>query len=506
MSIIPESAAESGAAVPPPGCPAHAGGAGLTALYGPQAQSDPHGLYEKLRAEHGTVAPVQLEGGVPAWLVLGYRENTEAARSATKFTRDSRTWRGWEEKQIGDDSPLIPILGWRPDVMSVDGEEHQRLRSAVNDCLARFDRHGIRRHVQRYANQLIDAFIESGRADLVEEFADHLPMLVFARLIGLTEDQGPKLLEASVGIVKGGEKAVEYNNYIIGTLRTLTEERRKVPAHDLATWMVQHESGLSDDEVLNHLRMILVAGNETTTSLISSTLRMILTDPRFRASLTGGLMTLPDAVEQMLWDEPPLMVCPARFATHDMQFGGQEIKEGDLLVLGFAAGNMDPEIRPDLDAPMHGNRSHLAFSRGPHECPGQDIGRAITDTGVDVLLSRLPDLQLAVPEEQLSWSSGTWSRHLDVLPVQFAPQRRSEPEQAAAVPAPRTVSQQPVSTPAGGSPGTAAGSAATASAPPLSAAADALAAIAQADAAADAEDRDRRGFWSSLAGIFRRRR
>ena len=479
MSISADPAAGDGAAaVPPPGCPAHAGGAGLATLYGPEAKSDPNGLYEKLRAEHGAVAPVELEGGVPAWLVLGYRENMEAARTPSRFTRDSRVWRGWEEKQIADDSPLIPILAWRHDVMSVDGEQHLRLRAAVNECLARFDRHGIRRHVQRYSNQLIDGFVESGRADLVAQFAEHLPMLVFTRLIGLDEESGAKLIEASNGLVKGGEKAVEHNEFIVRTLRELTEARRRTPAHDLASWFVQHPSGLTDDEVSAHLRMVLITGNETTVNLVSSTLRMVLTDPRFRASLTGGLMTLPDAVEQMLWDEPPLMVCPARFATHDMEFGGKEIQEGDLLVLGLAAGNADPEVRPDLDAPMHGNRSHLAFSRGPHECPGQEIGRAITDTGVDVLLTRLPDLQLAVPEQELSWTASTWSRKLDTLPVQFAPQRRPEPEPGQLPPAAtRLVSQQ-------------------AAAPAAAAAAEPVAPPAGA-----AADPTRRGFWARL---FRR--
>jgi cytochrome P450 len=473
------------AAVPPPGCPAHAGGgAGLTQLYGPEAQSDPAGLYEKLRAEHGAVAPVELEGGVPAWLVLGYRENMEAARTATRFTRDSRVWRGWAENQLAPDAPLMPILGWRHDVMSVDGDEHLRLRAAVNECLARFDRHGIRRHVQRYANQLIDVFVETGRADLVVQFAEHLPMLVFTRLIGLDEEPAAQLIEASAGLIKGGEKAVEYNEFIVTTLRELAVARRAVPGHDLATWFVQHPSGLTDDEVVAHLRMLLVTGNETTMNLVASTLRMVLTDPRFRASLTGGLMTLPDAVEQMLWDEPPLMVCPARFATHDMQFGGKEVRAGDLLVLGLAAGNMDPEVRPDPAAPMHGNRSHLAFSRGPHECPGQEIGRAITDTGVDVLLSRLPDLQLAVTDDQLSWTASTWSRKLDTLPVQFTPQRRSEqaPDQAPSAAA-RVVAPRPQV------PAQAVAAAATASAP--------------AAAQPSAQPAGRRGFWASLTALFR---
>jgi hypothetical protein len=106
-----------------------------------------------------------------------------------------------------------------------------------------------------------------------------------------------------------------------------------------------------------------------------------------------------------------------------MQFGGRRIKAGDLLVLGLAAGNADPAVRPDPDAPVHGNRSHLAFSRGPHECPGQDIARAITEIAVDVLLARVPDVRLAGAEEQLSWTASTWSRHLDTLPAAFTPGR-----------------------------------------------------------------------------------
>ncbi|MCK9894511.1 cytochrome P450 [Frankia sp. AgB32] len=471
------STPESGAAIPPQECPARAvfaQGATLTALYGPAARRDPGAVYEKLRAEHGGIAPVELEGGVPAWLVLGYQENTQVARTPSRFTRDARLWRDWNEGRIAADDPLLQLLGWRPDVVSYDGEEHRRLRAAVNECLTRFDRHGTRRHVQRYANQLIDGFVEDGAADLVTQFAAYLPMLVLSRLVGLDEEHGPKLVEAIVGMVSGGEKAFAHNQYIIGTLRALTEERRRAPVHDLASWFIQHPSGLNDDEVCAHLRLVIVLGYEATTNLVSNTLRMVLTDPRFRASLAGGLMTLPDAVEQILWDDPPLLVCPARFATHDMRFADREIRKGDMLLLGIAAGNADPQVRPDPGAPIHGNRSHLAFSRGPHECSGQEIARAITDTGVDVLLNRLPDLHLTVPEDQLTWTASTWSRHLDALPVTFAPRRRPAPQSAPAARVER------------------------------SAATDARAAMAEADAQAEADAR--RGFWASLVDLVRGRR
>jgi cytochrome P450 len=380
------------------------------------------------------VAPVLIEGDVPAWLVLGYRENMDAARNPSRFSRDSRLWRDWNEGNVKPDSPLIPMVGWRPDCVSQDGEEHRRLRAAVNDSLARFDRSGVRRHIQRYADQLVDGFAADGEAELISRYADQLPMRVLTHLFGMAEEDGPHLVEACAGLIKGGEKALEYNEYVGQALSELATRKRAHPGHDFASWLIGHPALLTDDEVLVHLRLVLIAANETTTALIANTLRVVLTDPRFRASLTGGLMTVPDAVEQVLWDAPPLAVCPARFATADMEFGGRRVRAGDLLLLGLAAGNADPAVRPDPTTSMQGNRSHLAFSRGPHECPGQDIARAITDTAVDALLARLPDIHLSVPETVLSWNSSTWSRHLDTLPATFTPRRPAPPATATAPP------------------------------------------------------------------------
>lgn len=169
---------------------------------------------------------------------------------------------------------------------------------------------------------------------------------------------------------------------------------------------------------------------------------MVLTDPRFLAQLNGGQMTVPEAVEQSLWDEPPFSTVFAYFAKQDTELGGQRIRRGDGLLFAPAPGNVDPRVRPDLAANMQGNRAHLAFGGGPHECPGQDIGRAIADVGVDALLTRLPDVQLACAEEDLRWTTSIASRHLVELPVRFEP----KPEQDimvrpthGAVPPPRPV-------------------------------------------------------------------
>lgn len=173
------------------GCPvAHGGDGDLTRLYGPQAALDPLGIYARLRKEHGAVAPVLLEGDIPAWLVLGYRECRWVLDTPRQFSRDSRIWRDWKEGRVEATSPLIPMLGWRPDCVSQDGAPHRRLRGAVTDSLQTVAGRGIRRHVEHFANKQIDAFADAGSADLVGDYAEFLPMLVLTRLFGLPAAEG----------------------------------------------------------------------------------------------------------------------------------------------------------------------------------------------------------------------------------------------------------------------------------------------------------------------------
>ncbi|MEU7033068.1 cytochrome P450 [Streptomyces sp. NPDC046237] len=425
--------------VPPPGCPAHTatGAEGVTRLHGPDAVNDPMGLYEKLRATHGPVAPVLLEGDVRAWLVLGYLENRDVATRSTQFSRDPRTWHGWTSGEIdAETSPLVPMIGWRPDCVCADGEEHQRLRGAVTAGLNQFDLRGVRRHITRFAHQLIDEFCQKGRTELVGEFAEPLPMLVLTHLLGMRDEDAPKLVHAARDLFKATETSLASNAYVLETLKQLVAAKRVLPGQDIASVLMAHPAGLSDEEVQHHLRLILLAGYETTANLMANVLRMTVTDPRFRGSLAGGQMTLPEAVEQVLWDEPPLMVCPGRWATGDTSLGGQEIKAGDMLLLGLAAGNVDQAVRRDPSTRVHHNRAHLSFSAGAHECPGQDIGRVIADTGIDILLTRLPDISLAVRESELTWRSSTWSRHLTALPVKFASRVPEIREVSAPLPVP----------------------------------------------------------------------
>ncbi|MFE9680110.1 cytochrome P450 [Streptomyces sp. NPDC006285] len=405
----------------PRGCPvAHGGGGGRTRLYGAGAAVDPIGIYGRLRKEHGPVAPVLLEGDVPAWLVLGYRENRRVLDNPRRFSRDSRIWRDWKEGRVESTSPLIQMVGWRPDCVSQDGEPHRRLRGAVTDNLQAVSGRGIRRHVAHFAHKQIDAFDGTGSADLVPQYAEYLPMLVLTRVFGLAESEGRRLAESSAQVIKGGAEALAHNDRIMRILGELTGRKRVEPGADFTTGLLEHHAGLDEDEIVNHLRLVLITAHTTTSNLLARVLQLVLTDAGRLSGLVGGQLNISAVVEEVMWNTPPLAVLPGRFATADLELGGHRIQEGDLLVLGLTAGNTDPEIRPDVGVSVHGNQSHLAFSAGPHECPGQSIGQAIIETAVDVLLHRLPGLRLAVAPEELTVTASTWEARLDRLPVRFA--------------------------------------------------------------------------------------
>lgn len=403
----------------PRGCPVAHHGAELTRLYGPEAATDPAGIYERLREEHGPVAPVLLEGEVPAWLVLGYRDARRVLDNPRQFTRDARVWRDRADGRVDENSPLIPMLGWRPDCVSQDGEPHRRLRAAVTDALQAAAGRGIRRHATHYANKQIDAFADTGRADLVHDYAEYLPMLVISRLLGLPEAEGRDLVESCAQVLGGSGNALVHDARIQEILGELVVRKRSEPGSDLATALLEHRAGLDEDEVVSHLRLVLITAHTTTSNLLARVLQLVLTDTSRLSGLISGRLNVSEVVEEVMWDSPPLAVLPGRFAVSDLELGGHRVQEGDLLVLGLAAGNRDPEIRPDAGVSVQGNQAHLAFSSGPHECPGQNIGQSLIEIAVDVLLHRLPGLRLAVEPEELSSTASTWESRLDALPVEF---------------------------------------------------------------------------------------
>ncbi|MEV8354075.1 cytochrome P450 [Streptomyces niveus] len=400
----------------PPPAPA----ATPTPIFGEQLDGDRMPLlYEQLRAEHGPVAPVSVAPDINAWLVLGHRELLRLTREEQDFSHDPRRWGQLREGRVPADSPILPMVGWRPALLFADGQQHRRMRAAVSDALSRINGHELRRGVRATAERLIAEFADGKQADLVSDYARKLPLMVITGLLGLDGPTGQELVKAIAGLVVANADSADASKRMGAILLALIEEKRHRPGNDVTSALLHHPVGLTDEEVLHNLVVMFVAGNQTTVNWIATTLRILLCDPAFRSSLSGGHLSVDDALDLVLWRFPPTQNFPARYATRDLRFGGQEVRAGDMLILGLAAANADPDILPEDGIPVVGNRSHLAFGAGPHTCPAQDPARLITRTAVDTIRHRLPDLELAVPEAELAWIKSPWSKGLAALPVRF---------------------------------------------------------------------------------------
>ncbi len=408
------------APAPPPGCPAHGTTTGLTPLVS-AAGADARRVYERLRAEWGSVARIELEPGVPGWLVLGYREVLTVTRQEKTFSRDARHWRDLNDGVVRPDSALLPMMAHRDNVIGHDGTEHQRLRRPLVDAVAGADQRRMRRSVEAVCAGLLEAFSGRGTADLVSEYARVVPLLAIGGLFGLEQTQAGELLRARAALLGDGGRPRPGGLRFEEILSAVLRDRRAHPGNDLTSAFLAHPDLRDDAEVLRSVIVMISAGNETTTAWIANTLRLMLTDERFRGRLHGGRLGVDEALDEVLWQDPPMANFPARYALHDTELGGRTIRCGDVLVLGLAAANADPAVRPSDPYDMLGNRAHLAFSSGAHACPAQVPARLIAKTAVETALRGLPEVSLSVPDEELPWRASPWTHCPASLPVRFAP-------------------------------------------------------------------------------------
>ncbi|MGQ4389774.1 cytochrome P450 [Streptomyces sp. SAS_270] len=412
-------------AVPPPGCPAH------ESLYDPEFAADPASFYRRLRAV-GPIAPVELAPGVRASLVLGYDAALHVLRSPETFSKDPRRWTDLADGTVPPDSPVVPMMMYRPNALFTDGEEHRRLRGVITDSLDRVDPNTLRGYIEASADTLIDRIAPRGGADLLGEYAQVLPLLVFNRLFGCPADYGERLVEGMSGIFDGVD-AEKANELLATTLLDLVALKRARPGQDVTSWMLAHPAALTDEEMVHSLVVLMGAGTEPQQNLIANGLRLLLSDDRFAGTLSGGSLPVEDALDEVLWTDPPMANYAVHYPVHDVVYEGVTLRAGHPLVVSLAAANTDPALTTDQRA---GNRAHLAWSAGPHSCPAQSPARLIAAVAVEKLLDRLPDIELAVPVGELQWRPGPFHRALAALPVTFPTAQR---ERVAAVALPAAV-------------------------------------------------------------------
>jgi cytochrome P450 len=391
-------------------------------LSGPLLQDDPARVYRELRRDHGAVVPVLLDGDVPAWLVLGYRELHQITGDPVLFSRDSELWSQWVN--IPDDWPLLPMIGRKqPSILYTVGERHRARAGMMTAALEAVDPSELRAHAEQFADELIDVISPRGSADIIAEYAMLLPVRVLARLYGVADEDGPAMVTALNDMIDGRERALAGQAHLFTGMTRLVASRREEPADDVVSRMLADASGFSDEEIVQDLMVMMAAGHQPTADWIGNSLHLMLTDDRFAASLFGGRNSIAEAMNEVLWEDTPTQNVAGRWASRDTLLGTRAIRAGDMLLLGLQGANSDPRVRTDQSALTGGNGAHFSFGHGAHRCPfpAQEIAEVIARTGIEVVLDRLPDIDLAVSAASLARRPSPWLRGLTELPVAFTP-------------------------------------------------------------------------------------
>lgn len=383
--------------------------------------AEPQAVYNELRVRYGQVAPVELEPGVHAWLIMGYHEICQVVRNEQMFSRDPRNWRALATGAVAPTSGLGPMMFPRDNAYFSDGLKHRRLRAPLDEGLAALDQHGMAKDIRTICQKLIDDIAHRGRADLVNDYAAHVPMLAVASMFGLDMTEGEQLRASLIALFGSGEDSQAGNARLERILADVMAARRAEPRNDLTTAFLQHPNLHDDHEIQQSMVLMISAGYETTTTWIAQTLRLMLTDSRFAGRLRGGQLGIDDALDEVLRRDPPMSNMPARYALHDTTIADTPIQRGDALILGLAAANADPRVRTDDPWLEFGNRAHLAWSAGPHNCPAHIPARLITRIAVDTAMHGFHDMAMGAPSEQIPFLESPWTRCPASLPVRFTP-------------------------------------------------------------------------------------
>ncbi|MFF3873900.1 cytochrome P450 [Streptomyces sp. NPDC001978] len=399
--------------------------------------ANPYPAYAWLR-EHAPVRRTKLPSGVEAWLVTRYGD----AKQALADPRLSKNPAHHDEPEHAKGKTGIP--GERKaelmtHLLNIDPPDHTRLRRLVSKAFTPRRVAEFAGRVQELTDHLIDQFAERGSADLIHEFAFPLPIYAICDLLGVPrEDQDDFREWAGMMIRHGGGPrggVARSVKKMRGYLADLIHRKREalavepVPGEDLISGLIRasdHGEHLTENEAAAMAFILLFAGFETTVNLIGNGTYALLTHleqrERLQRSLADGERGLLETgIEELLRYDGPVELATWRFATEPLRIGDQDIAAGDPVLVVLAAADRDPERFADPDVLDLGRRDnqHLGYGHGIHYCLGAPLARLEGQTALATLLTRLPDLQLAVDSDDLRWRGGLIMRGLRTLPVRF---------------------------------------------------------------------------------------
>lgn len=384
------------------------------------AAGPPHETFRRLRTE----APVCFfpeREGTGFWAVTRWDD-------IRAVSLDQATYSSFRGGVMMRDFPEDLLAAQRETLTSMEPGRHGKHRRLVSTAFTARVVRDLEPRIRGLVTELLDAVAARGECDFVTAVSAELPVQVICELLGIPLEDRAKIIAWSNALVgmddpeyavdEGPMAAMQLYAYA----NELVEARRSAPKDDLISHLLQVEV---DGERLNEAQfgafvlVLAVAGNETTRNLISGGLQALFDHPEERARLQQDLSLLPTAVDEMLRWVTPVMHF-RRTAERDVVLRGQQIREGDKVVVWYVSGNRDADVFPNPERFDVGRtpNDHLAFGFGSHYCLGASLAQLEAREMFDQLLRRFPDIAPAGPIERMRANHINGVKH---LPVRFTP-------------------------------------------------------------------------------------
>jgi len=384
---------------------------------------DPGAAIEKLR----TLGPV-VEVRFP---IIGKLWTTTTQALGDQVLKDTATFT--MRKENGD---VAGLQWWMPGIvrtlatsmLSMDEPDHKRLRDIVDEAFRRRAVLDMEPHIQAMGDELADhLFAQGSPADLVERYARKLPLSVICELLGLPLADRAKFtawaasftrFTGALGFLGMIPKMLAMKRYIEQHLETVRRQGGEGLIAEIVR--VEKDGGkISRNEIVAMVFLLLFAGHETTTHLISGSVFELLKNPELRDWLEEDWSRVDLAVEEFLRFISPVQFTKPRYVRRDIELGGVKLAKGDKIMVMLAAANMDPRANPHpdrLDLQRKPNR-HIAFGTGIHFCLGHQLARIEGRCALKSLFRRWPALTLAVDQSEITWRKRAGLKAIDRLPV-----------------------------------------------------------------------------------------
>src|SRR3954447_2914592 len=396
--------------------------------WGAYDRDDPFPLFQQVR-ELGPVHAVTLADGHAAWLVVGYEE-ARTALNEPRFSKDMHAALASGDAVVAEG---LPGPSFARHMLSVDPPDHSRLRRLVSTAFTPRRVEALRPRVQDIVDDLLDAIAAAGpdaRVDLVPTFAFPLPFTVICELLGVPESDRDALGRGLIGLLVPTPTAAEYakakesSDVVVGMLEALVEAKQQSPSDDLVSALISARDGnerLSTQELLSTIFQLIVAGHDTTATLIGNSVVALLQHGPQLDELRADPARMAIAIEELLRYDAPVPHSTFRYAIEPVTIAGVTIPAGAQVIICLAAANRDSShyADPELFDIDRSETRHLAFGHGIHHCLGAPLARMEGQLALAALLRRFPELRLACPIDELHWAHGDGLvlRGLSELPV-----------------------------------------------------------------------------------------